>query len=81
MAKIHNINVLIMSDVDKVVDYINNKNGGNSRKNDKIQAFYYVGHATPGDLDVGYQGTGEEFDPSDLKADAFANGCHVNVVG
>lgn len=80
-AKNANIGVKVTSDVNDIINYVNNKNGDNSRKNDKIKAFYYVGHATPGDLDVGYQGTGENFDPSDLNADAFSKGCHVNVVG
>ena len=80
-AKEAGINVKIFSDVDGIIDYINNKNGGDSRSKDKISCFYYIGHATPGDLDVGYQGTGQNFDPSDLKGNAFRSGAWVNVVG
>ena len=80
-AKRKGIDVKVFSSVDEIVDYINNKNGGNSRDNDKISNFYYVGHATPGDLDVGYAGTGEDFDPSDLSPDAFSSGANIDVVG
>ena len=80
-AKKAGINVKIVSDVKEIIDYINNKSGGDSRSKDKISSFYYVGHATPGDLDVGYQGTGQKFDPNDLKSNAFKSGAWVNVVG
>ena len=81
LAEKSGINVKVVSSVDDLVSYINDKNGKGSRSNDKITSFYYLGHATPGDLDVGYAGTGENFDPSDLKSSAFSKGCHVNVVG
>jgi hypothetical protein len=74
------ITVKVMSDVDEITNYINNKNGGDTRTNDQITSFYYTGHATPGDLDVGYQGTGQNFDPSDLNASAFSSGTYVDVV-
>ena len=80
-AKEAKINVVVVSDVREITNYINNKLGGDSRKNDQITSFYYVGHATPGDLDVGYKGTGQDFDPSDLSADAFSKGTYVDVVG
>ncbi len=81
-AKEAKINVKIVDNVKDLISYINNKDGDKApRDKDKISSFYYVGHATPGDLDVGYQGSGEDFDPSDLKSDAFAKGCHVNVNG
>jgi hypothetical protein len=60
---------------------VNDKNGGDSRAKDKVTSFYYLGHSTPGDLDVGYQGTGENFEPDDFNSDAFSSGCHVNLVG
>ncbi len=75
------INVRVVSDVDDVVSYINDKNGNNSRSTDKISNFYYVGHSTPGDLDIGYQGSGQNFDPSDLSSNAFNSGAWLNVVG
>ena len=75
------IKVRIVSDVNDIIDYINNKTGGKSRNRDKISSFYYVGHATPGDLDVGYAGSGQHFDPSDLNPSAFKSGAWVNLVG
>ena len=80
-AKKAGINVKVVSEASGIVDYINNKNGDNSRNDDKISSFYYVGHATPGDLDVGYQGSGQTFDPSDLKSNAFKSSAWINVVG
>jgi len=75
------INFQVVTSTDQIVDYVNDKNGGESRKNDKISSFYYVGHATPGDLDVGYGGTGENFEPDDFSKNAFGSGCHVNLLG
>ena len=80
-AKDAGINVIVVSDVQDIINYVNNKVGDDSRKKDQITSFYYVGHATPGDLDVGYSGTGQDFDPSDFNADAFSNGTYVDVVG
>jgi hypothetical protein len=75
------INVEVVSEVSEIVDYVNNKTGEDSRSNDQISSFYYVGHSTPGDLDVGYAGSGQNFDPSDFKSNAFKSGAWVNVVG
>jgi len=75
------ITMSVVSSVDEIVSYINNKTGGKSRSEDQITSFYYVGHATPGDLDVGYGGSGENFEPDDLNASAFSQGCHVNLIG
>jgi RHS repeat-associated protein len=75
------VTMMVVSDVDDIVNYVNDKTGGDSRKNDQVTSFYYVGHSTPGDLDVGYQGTGENFEPDDFNSDAFSSGCHVNLVG
>ncbi len=80
-AKDAGVTVKVVTDSKEIINYINKKNGNNSRENDKITSFYYVGHATPGDLDVGYQGTGQDFDPSDLSKDAFSSGAYVDVVG
>lgn len=75
------INVIEVSSADQIVDYVNEKTGGDSRANDQVTSFYYVGHATPGDLDVGYAGSGDNFDPSDFNSDAFSSGTYVNLVG
>jgi predicted RND superfamily exporter protein len=75
------VTMMVVSDVDDIVDYVNNKSGGDIRKNDPITSFYYVGHSTPGDLDVGYRGTGENFEPDDFDSDAFSSGTYVNLVG
>lgn len=75
------INVMIVTKSKEIVNYVNKKNGNDSREVDPITSFYYVGHATPGDLDVGYGGTGENFEPDDFNSKAFSSGCHVNLVG
>lgn len=80
-AKKAGITMMVVSDVDDIVNYVNKKGGGDSRKNDPITSFYYVGHATPGDLDVGYGGTGENFEPDDFNRKAFSSGTHVNLIG
>lgn len=81
LAKKAGITMKVVNDTDQIVDYVNNKNGGSSREKDKITSFYYVGHATPGDLDAGYTGGlgGQDFDADDLKGSAFAKGAWVNV--
>lgn len=80
-AKELGINMMVVSTEDEIVDYVNEKNGGDSRANDNITSFYYVGHSTPGDLDVGYGGSGDNFEPDDFNSEAFASGAHVNLVG
>jgi hypothetical protein len=80
-AKKAGITMKVVSNANDIVDYVNNKTGDDSRSKDKITSFYYVGHATPGDLDVGWSGTGENFEPDDFSSEAFSSGTHVNVVG
>jgi RHS repeat-associated protein len=96
-AKAAGINVIVVTDSDEIVDYVNTKStdGSNednndkddgdgvsdARENDKVSSFYYIGHATPGDLDVGYAGSGDDFDPSDFESEAFASGAYVDLVG
>ncbi len=75
------ITMKVVSSVDEIENYVNEKDGGDSREKDRISSFYYVGHSTPGDLDVGYEGSGENFEPDDFDADAFSSACHVNLVG
>jgi RHS repeat-associated protein len=85
-AEAAGIHMMVVTDVDEIVDYVNEKNGGDlsdpgSRARDKITSFYYVGHAYPGDLWIGYKGSNENFEPDDFEPEAFSNGCHVNLVG
>ncbi len=77
----YGIELKVVTEVSEIVDYINEKNGGNTREEDPITSFYYVGHSTLGDLNVGYGGTEEHFDAGDLESEAFSGGCHVNLVG
>ena len=83
LAQKEGIKVMVVDDANSIVDYINNKNGDNSREKDKISCFYYVGHATPGDLNVGYNGglifDGDDFDADELNSKAFDKGARVNV--
>ena len=83
LAKKEGIKVKVVDDANSIVDYINNKNGDDTREKDKISCFYYVGHATPGDLNVGYNGglifDGDEFDADQLNSEAFDKGARVNV--
>jgi RHS repeat-associated protein len=49
------ISVKVEESKDAIVDYVNNKDGGDSRKEDLISNFTYVGHAAPGNLEIAYQ--------------------------
>lgn len=82
------INIQVVSDASDIVDYVNDKNGGNSRSQDLVSKFSYLGHATPGDLDVGFVDhgawnllTNDKIEPSDFSSDAFKSGSVVDVVG
>jgi len=77
------ITVMEVKTSKEIVNYVNKKNGNDdSRGNDKISSFYYVGHATPGDLDVGGATLfGGYIDVDELSGDAFQSGCWINVVG
>ena len=82
------ITMMVVSDADQIVDYVNTKNGDDSRSKDLISNFTYIGHATPGDLDVGFINhgiwnllTNDKVEPSSFSADAFKSGCTINVVG
>lgn len=55
-AKKAGVDVRNVSSGNEVVDYVNNKTGGNSRDEDLVSNFTYVGHATPGDLEIGWEG-------------------------
>ena len=82
-AKSLGVEMKVVGNTDDIVDYVNNKTGGESRANDKITSFYYIGHATPGDLNAGYNGgfffDGDEFDADQFKSSAFAKGTWINV--
>jgi hypothetical protein len=52
------VTVMVVSDASKIVDYVNEKAGDDSRSEDLISKFSYIGHATPGDLDVGFEDHG-----------------------
>jgi RHS repeat-associated protein len=67
--------------VDAIVDYVNNKDGGTSRKDDKVTSFYYSGHAKPGNLNPGYPKSDGALDPDNFSDDAFSSGVWINVVG
>jgi RHS repeat-associated protein len=82
------INVQVVSDADDIVDYVNDKNGGDSRSEDLVSDFAYLGHATPGDLDIGYvshdlldEAFNETLDVSDFDPNAFSPTSNANVVG
>ncbi len=82
------IAVQVVSNSEDIVKYVNEKNGDDSRTKDPISSFYYLGHATPGDLDVGYVNhhwwnelTNDKIEPSDFNAGAFKSGCTIDVVG
>lgn len=90
LAKKNGINFMVVSDKNDIVDYVNTKGTGDEavREKDKISSFYYLGHATPGDLDAGYSnGSIGDFwslnsiEPDDFNVEAFESGCRVNVVG
>ncbi len=78
----------VVSDADQIVDYVNEKTGGDSRTNDLVTNFTYVGHATPGDLDIGFEDhgafnmmTNETLDVSDFNKEAFSKNSNANLVG
>ena len=75
------INVKEVSNVSEISNYVNNKDGGNSRANDKITSFYYLGHAKPSMLNPGYPNSNGALDPAKFDASAFASGAWINVVG
>ena len=80
------VTVIVVSNEDEIINYVNTKStdgkdGGRSK--DLISSFYYIGHATPGDMEVGYAepGIDDYVAASDFLPEAFASGCWVNVVG
>ena len=83
------VNMKVVQSAKDIVTYVNEKTGKeNARTNDKITSFSYIGHATPGNLDVGFIDkstrnlmTSAVIRPSSFKSKAFASGCDVNLVG
>lgn len=84
----YGISVQVVSSADEIVNYVNEKNGGDSRSTDLVSNFSYLGHATPGDLDLGFVDhgflnllTNDKIEPSDFSSDAFKSGSQIDVVG
>jgi hypothetical protein len=82
------ISAQIVTDANDIVDYVNDKSGDGSRAKDLVSKMTYVGHATPGDLDVGYidkgiwnSVTNDKIEPSSFKSSAFGSGAVIDVVG
>ena len=82
------ISVRVVSDAEKIVDYVNRKNGKNSRANDQISEFVYLGHATPGDLDIGFVDhgtwnmmTNQTLSVSGFEKNAFTKNSNADLVG
>ena len=88
-AKQAGITMKVVSDSDDIVDYVNNKNGSSdSRSDDLVSDIMYFGHATPGDLDIGFEDhgnwnmlTNETLDVTDFKKSAFSKDSDANLVG
>lgn len=87
-AKKAGINVMMVSNSDEIVDYVNEKSGGDSREADKVSNFVYLGHAVPGTLSVGYEShstwdalTHDSLDPADFDKSAFSSNSCANLVG
>ena len=72
-----------------MLNYVNEKNGGSDpRSKDLMSEFVYVGHATPGDLDLGWENHGliasafsEELDVSQFDKKAFSEKSNADLVG
>lgn len=82
------VTVQVVSSSDDIVNYVNDKTGGDSRNTDLVTNFAYVGHATPGDLDVGFEDhgfintmTSETLNASDFNSNAFSLDANINLVG
>lgn len=77
-----NVNVVKIQSAQGLIDYLNNKNGGDSRANDKITGFTLFSHGFKNVVSLGYNynddsyNTGLNFytnDISQLNSDAFDN--------
>ena len=82
------IQVKTVDDSKTIVEYVNNKDGGSSRSDDLISNIVYIGHATPGDLDIGFvnhnpitMAFNETLDVSKFKSEAFSANSNANLVG
>ena len=75
------INVREFSEVNDIINYVNEKSGKKDREKDQISIFYYIGHALPGSLNVGYSGTGQSLDPKNFDSSSFKSGAYINLVG
>lgn len=88
LAGKYGISVQVVSNSSEIVNYVNNKTGGDSRSKDQVSNFYYLGHATPGDLDVGFINhgwwnmlTNDKIEPSSFDKDAFKSSACIDIVG
>jgi hypothetical protein len=82
-AEQFDISMKVVKSVKDIKNYVNNKDGGKSRSEDKISKFSYVGHGLPGGLEVGYNDSmfTESIHPKpDFVRQAFASKCEVNLV-
>lgn len=52
-----NVNVVKVGNKDDLIDYVNNKNGGDSRNNDQITKFTVFSHGWQGTMSLGYKYT------------------------
>ena len=82
------IQVKTVDNAKSIIRYINNKDGGSSRADDLISNIVYIGHATPGDLDIGFvnhnpitMAFNETLDVSKFKSEAFSANSNANLVG
>ncbi len=80
-AKKQGINTIEFSESKDIVDYVNIKEGNNSRDEDKISNFVYLGHSTIGTFEVGYEGSNQSFKAKDFNASAFEKSAEINLVG
>jgi len=88
------LNFKAAESAEAIVDYVNDKNGGDTRSNDLVSNFMYFGHATPGDLNIGWvdhessfstlfgmSPKGELLDVTDFKKSAFSPNSNADLVG
>lgn len=82
------VEVKIVKSAKEIVEYTNEKTGGDSRSKDKITNFSYFGHATPGELDPGFvdhgfwnMATMQSVEPGAFESSAFAKGANINLLG
>jgi hypothetical protein len=76
------VNVFVTNKESDIVNYVNSKDDQNSRAEDQITDFTYVGHGLPNKLVTNYDGDDHGrpgLNIQDFRSDAFASGCTVNL--